>query len=365
MNRLHHLKTTLMQNFLNNVNYPAVELLLLNYNSGDDLEEWAYANFGDYMDTGIFNYYKTLEPQVFSHSHSKNLAFRLADGDIVCNINADNYIGPGFASYINEAFHANDNVFLAPDHQANINGGASGIVCVKKSDFYKVGGFDERMKVYGWEDVDFTNRLQHAGLEKKLISDGSLIGAFSHSEDEKYDKEKLQREIHSIYADCRDPAIRSAVKLFVLYADKTFKTGTIVNNLLRSAEDEDFERVHKAKTFFRFTYELEDRYWRMGQWIAEGDKIRLSGPSVDPGSVFYRHDKVGDVLKEKYGDEMVLYNITDRQTIDRIAFNIIEYDNRMIMLDNFHHKATSLSQENFGQAMVFKNFVNDTGMMVR
>jgi hypothetical protein len=352
-----------MRNFLNNVSYPAFELVLLNYNSKDGLEEWAYENFKDYMAGGVFSYYKTLDPTVFSHSHSKNLAFRLADGDIVCNINADNFIGSGFVQSINDLFQMQENIFLAPDHLANINGGVSGIVCVKKSDFYKVGGFDERMKIYGWEDVDFTNRLQHLGLEKKLISDGSLIGAFSHSEDEKYDKRRLRTEIGSIYANCEDLAASSDVSLIILYEDMTFKSGTIVNNLLRSAEDEEFARAYNAKTFFKFVYELRERYWQTGEWTFENDIIRLSNLSGEHMCIIPGRGSNGDILK-KGNEETFIYRINDQRMFDIIAFNMIEYDNRVVMLDNFDQKVVSLNQKSFGRARVFKNFINNEGIMV-
>lgn len=360
MNRLYHLKKTLMQNFLNNADYPAFELLLLNYNSKDDLENWAHEHFSEFIDKGVFSYYKTEEPTVFSQTHSKNLAFKLADGDIVCNINADNFTGQGFASYVNEVFQENENVFLSPDPEAKIDGGAAGIVCLKKTDFYKVGGFDEQMKIYGWEDVDFINRLQQAGLERKLISDSSLVGAYAHGDEERYDKNKLEGEIHSIFMDDKDLSVKSAVKIFIFNHNGTFKTGTIISNLLKAAEDEEFGRVYNQKQM-RFRYELQERYWQTGQWKEEGDMIELLGSAVDRPCLFLRQD---EVLRKKGRDEMVLFKVTNAQIWEWIIRELIVYDNRIIMLDNFDRKITAVNQERFGQATVFKNFHNETSIKV-
>ncbi|HEX6426988.1 MAG TPA: glycosyltransferase, partial [Niastella sp.] len=102
MNRLHHLQQTFLRNIHDNDDYPNLEIVLLDYNSQDGMELWVNENLREFIAAGRVTYYKTFEPQVFSHSHSKNLAFRLASGDIVCNINADHFTGKGFGHYVNE-----------------------------------------------------------------------------------------------------------------------------------------------------------------------------------------------------------------------------------------------------------------------
>src|SRR5690349_9158200 len=91
MNRLHQLEETLLQNIKDNEGYDNLEFVVLNYNSQDGMDEWVREHLSDYISIGKVNYYKTSEPTIFSHSHSKNLMFKLAKGDIVCNVNADNY----------------------------------------------------------------------------------------------------------------------------------------------------------------------------------------------------------------------------------------------------------------------------------
>ena len=112
MNRLHHIKKTLPQNIEDNAAYPDLEFILLDYNSTDGLEEWVKNNMQEYIISGRLKYYKTSEPVFFDRSHSRNLMFKLAAGDILCNIDADNYTGLAFADYVNEMFYQKKNVYF-------------------------------------------------------------------------------------------------------------------------------------------------------------------------------------------------------------------------------------------------------------
>ncbi|WP_315823425.1 glycosyltransferase [Paraflavitalea speifideaquila] len=114
MNRTQHLKETLLRNIQDNIDYPQLEFVLLNYGSKDDMHEWVIGQMGEYLESGILKYYKADFPEVFKMSHSKNMAFKLATGDILCGLDADNYTGPGFAHYINKLFVKDNNIFLAP-----------------------------------------------------------------------------------------------------------------------------------------------------------------------------------------------------------------------------------------------------------
>src|SRR6187402_755906 len=110
MNRLHQLKETLKANIIDNEDYEQLEFILLDYNSKDGLEVWVKENFYDFIATGRLIYYRTDLPQNWDPSHSKNVAFKLASGEIICNLWADYFAGAGFASYINEQFNLCKNI---------------------------------------------------------------------------------------------------------------------------------------------------------------------------------------------------------------------------------------------------------------
>jgi len=84
MNRLHHLKETLPMNVADNATTENIEFVILDYNSTDGLEAWMQQKFDIFC--GKVVYFKTTQPTFYNRSHSRNMAFRLASGDVVCNL---------------------------------------------------------------------------------------------------------------------------------------------------------------------------------------------------------------------------------------------------------------------------------------
>jgi len=104
MNRLYYLSQTLPVNIKENQGYPNLEFVVLNYNSRDDMDDWMRTHMGQHIESGLVKYYRTDEPEFFNLAHSKNMATKLATGDIICNIDADNYAGPGYVNWVQERF---------------------------------------------------------------------------------------------------------------------------------------------------------------------------------------------------------------------------------------------------------------------
>src|SRR5688572_15135597 len=104
MGRLHHLKETLPRNLEDNKDCPELEFVVLDYNSPDSTGAWLHETYPDLIHSGRLKYFRTTEPKYFHMAHSKHVAHRLATGDIVCNVDADNFTGPGFASKLAEMF---------------------------------------------------------------------------------------------------------------------------------------------------------------------------------------------------------------------------------------------------------------------
>jgi hypothetical protein len=88
-------------------------------------------------------------------AHSRNLAFKLATGAIVNNIDADNFTGKAFASFVN--FLANE----CPRHAVFAKGKRMlhGRIGFFKTEFIEyLGGYDEDLKGYGHDDCDILER---------------------------------------------------------------------------------------------------------------------------------------------------------------------------------------------------------------
>lgn len=172
MNRTMHLKQTYVKNIESCIQYkPDVEFVLLNYNSSDDLDDYVKENLTHYIEQGILNYYHTVEPEFWDMSHSKNVCHRLGQGEILCNLDADNFLGEGFYDCIIETLYNDKTKFIRKR-----GNGKGGRIAIHREHFYKVGGYDE-MFCLGWghEDMDINKRLERIHLKRIKSVDFEII----------------------------------------------------------------------------------------------------------------------------------------------------------------------------------------------
>jgi len=176
--RAHHLKETLPLNMRDNGDDPAVEFLILDYDSPDDLQAWVHRELKSQIEAGIVTYLRLEGYPAFSMPHSRNVAFRAARGDILCNVDADNFIGPGFVSFLRRFFAQHPEGFLRPHGPP----GTNGRIACRRNQFMEIGGYDEKMgDGWGYEDVDFAARLSAAGFKGKPMP-GRYLSAIPHSD---------------------------------------------------------------------------------------------------------------------------------------------------------------------------------------
>ena len=188
--RAEHIKLTLPQNLADNADYRDAVFVLLNYNSPDDLLEYIQANHAKDIASGRLVVYTFPDVDRFHMAHAKNMAARcgmLEGADILVTLDADNYTGSGFASFVAEKFHEPGivpGIFLCPDFafiRALPHGpdrparGFYGRLAVWSQTFVKVGGYDEIYDTWRGEDIDMNWRLQRAGyvirhIDKQYLS---------------------------------------------------------------------------------------------------------------------------------------------------------------------------------------------------
>ena len=211
MGRAHHLKDTLPQNIRDN---PVsddldVEFVVLNYNSGDDLHEWMMsdAKMQEHIESGLVRYGRTTDPEFFHMSHAKNMAHRMATGDVVCNLDADNYAGEHFAAYLKHVFEKDSEVVLNPSHRVSKlfspdDRGFFGRVATSRENFMKLHGYDESFSGWGGEDTDFMQRAKGMGLKHLRIDSLKYLGIIKHSNEDRvknmYDGELRETELEKV-----------------------------------------------------------------------------------------------------------------------------------------------------------------------
>jgi MoaA/NifB/PqqE/SkfB family radical SAM enzyme len=164
MGRLHHLQQTLPKNLAWNADHPNLEFVLLDYSSPDDVARWVETELGEHLASGRVVYYRYDHAQFFSFSHSRNMGARLCRGEIICNVDADNFTGPGYARYIDEQMEDKD-LLVGCDFKDGVftpivgDHGWTGRMAVRRQAFLDSGGYDEDMVAWGYEDLDLYNRL--------------------------------------------------------------------------------------------------------------------------------------------------------------------------------------------------------------
>jgi hypothetical protein len=331
MNRLHHIMQTLPANIENNNDYPEVEFVLLDYNSSDGLEEWVKNTMGQYLESGILKYYRTEEPVFFDRTHSRNLLFKLATGDIISNVDADNYTGIGYAAYLNEVFSEDKDIYVVADTKKRYYflRNAFGRFACQKKDYMAIGGMDETMKSYGSETIDLYERLTNLGRKEYVIKNTNLLKAISHADEERIENEFFLKNIDRFYNKYLS---YDSSELLFLFKDHSYEKCKIVPEVVET---------HLPATILEGSFER-------GTWSEYGNTIMLNDHKTyisDKG----RLTRVGN----SDGD---FYMIDDVRFLQNVAKNYSFIVNNDKLAQNKREKSLVVNNNSFGKGNVTFNF---------
>lgn len=197
MGRVHHLRQTLPRNLADSVDWDApdqTEFVILDYSSPDGLADWLHTDprVAPYLQRGIVKYVRVDGERFFRHSHAKNLAHAHATGDILCNVDADNFVGAGFADWLRTVFSRRPNVIVATSRLNNrLNSGAykgaMGRIAMLSHNFWRLGGYDESVRFKGWsgEDTDLVLRALRTGMRPVMLRNRRYLQVILHSDVER------------------------------------------------------------------------------------------------------------------------------------------------------------------------------------
>jgi hypothetical protein len=248
------------------------------------------------------------------------MAMRLARGKVICNLDADNYADRGFVKFLISEFNLYTEIFYCA---GNVYGKTAdpnvlGRIAMTQNDFNLLEGFDEKMEGYGFEDQDLLNRLEAAGVTKKIYPNPNLIRSLSHSVKARIGEEKLYNTMHSLWVSYLNPA---ESELLFLFPDGGFSRFTIISNRALNAAKKAFAFMENPS---HFEYSIKDNK------ITTGRAVEL------PKESFYR--------------------ITDPDLIMEAIFLFSQLRNRIIMDENSAKGLTAVNKGRFGAGMVYKNF---------
>lgn len=324
MNRLSFLKETLPKNIEDNLEYGNLEFIVLNYNSADEIDEWINTEMSQYIQQGILKYIKTTEPKYFLRSHSKNVVSRQASGDIICNVDADNFIGKGFAEFINESFSKDQNIYLFVDE--NTERDCCGRICLTKDDFTTLRGYDEDLKGYGFEDFDLRNRLELLGRKVVRIPKEKFLNAITHTDVERLENEYNNIGIKHIYIKHKTPSIS---ELLYCFNNNEVYTGSIVKN--STLNSESIQNLFITKESFKYNITLLEESWKFGQFISY-DKIVFKDEDLSIAN----NSDYSEVLNEKFCLSLIML--------------FSQISNRVKMNKNLTEKRITVNEESYGDA---------------
>jgi predicted glycosyltransferase involved in capsule biosynthesis len=202
MNRVEHLKQTLPINIELIFKYGA-ELVIVNYDSKDDLHEYITNNYEQYILDNTIKYIKIKKKEFFNRFHAKNIAHRYSSGDILINLDADNILTENVILDIIKYFNEDMNYLLHCGYN-------QGFIVMSRYTFFMLGGYNELMKNYGMEDIDLVFRGFYClgNLNFKYLDDG-IVKVIEHTDNcrmlnlENTDDIDLEynREIYNYYID--------------------------------------------------------------------------------------------------------------------------------------------------------------------
>lgn len=230
MNRTHHLKLTLPYN-LREISqfWPHASITLINYNSTDDMHDWVMRTFQAEMRYGLLHYFRTVEPRYFRMSHAKNVAHLLSQGDILFNVDADNFVDRSLIACIFKSFRINPDILMRGEQFF----GVGGRIAILRKNFLRLRGYNESFIGWGEEDEEFYERCLIMGLE--LVRMEEFDHSIEHS-----NKERLENLPPDSFVDLSKIDPRKYAKIHGLAMNNDLNGTWLKNYLIRS------QKLHQA-----------------------------------------------------------------------------------------------------------------------
>lgn len=184
--RTPHLKLTLPRNLADNADYANAVFVILDYGSPDDLLAYLRHYHVHDIASGRVVVYSFANGGAFKIAHAKSMAHRcgiLEGATLLCNLDADNYTGAAFASYIAQEYaqHGSETFWWAKMIPGVLSRGVNGRIVCTTQQFINVGGYDNKYADWSRDDKDFSERLSKQGYIPQEI-DARFLLAEKHTD---------------------------------------------------------------------------------------------------------------------------------------------------------------------------------------
>jgi hypothetical protein len=156
---------------------PPVEILVIDYNSTDGLDRYMHKLMESTRLEGdsFFSYHLYTGRDTYHAAHANNLAMLVGQGEYVVLVPADVYLKYGYISALREQI-AQGAVWC------NTAKKRRSTIAIRKNEFLAAGGYDERMEMYGPDDLDLIERLERRGCKHGRIADDLIDDIYTSPE---------------------------------------------------------------------------------------------------------------------------------------------------------------------------------------
>lgn len=165
------------------------EFVYVDLDCPDGVGEWIRKHLRPYAQH--VRLYRAIEPvPVYSIPRADNTAMKLASAPVVSNLMADNFVFPDYFRQTARHIARGEHVFVRNPRDYVSN--TVGLLTLYKSRFLALGGYDEALSRWGYQEVDLRNRAEKMGMKmltwpaagaRAIRHDDTLRTKFSDTDD--------------------------------------------------------------------------------------------------------------------------------------------------------------------------------------
>ncbi len=164
-NREAYLKQTLAQNLRDNKHNQNVDFVLVDFNDNYSMVDWLKSEFKSQLADSQLKAYHSEEMSEWHASKAKNCAHMLAEGDILVNLDCDNFTGPNGGDFVMAKFiEAEEELIFWQNSRKKLDG-TYGRIAIANKTFHELGGYNEAFLSMGFQDGDLIKRAKVLGLK--------------------------------------------------------------------------------------------------------------------------------------------------------------------------------------------------------
>jgi len=164
--RFSYLEQTLGKNLDDNKqSSDQIEFVLVDFKSQNSIVDWVFDCFSDEIKAGYLSFFSADFLESWSAPIAKNTTHLLAQGNILTNLDCDNYVGNGGGKMVIEKFEEREEEMILWQFSGVKRDGSYGRLSFKKESFFKMGGYDETLMEMGYQDNDLMRRSIKYGMK--------------------------------------------------------------------------------------------------------------------------------------------------------------------------------------------------------